>query len=436
MSPLSNIASWVNSPGLNWSQIIISLSTAKFIFMSYMNIRQLGVLQRGKPPKTLEAEAMQAAYDKSRAYSLDKIKCSIAFDIWLYCDSLIYIKFNVYLALWQASAYASSVLPGSAKGEITQSVLLAAIELLAHNLIILPFMYYRDFYLEEKHDFNNSTSSQWLIDKSKESLILLVIHSALIAGTLKVVELAEDLFIWYTWLFISIFIIVVGTLYPYLILPLFYKSKPLGLGKLKDSIDSLAHKNGFPLANVNVVNGSKTSSHTSAFFTGFPWSKHIFLYDTMVDKFEVEETTAVLAHEIGHWALNHMLIQSVYLQLRVLLILSAFSLFYRNPYLYSSFGFNHTPVYVKFGIFCYILTPMNCALQFMSNVLSRKHEYEADAYAVNQSYREHTATALVKNYKNNGGVLDAHWLYSAYHHSHPLLHERLQAIKQVSHKIK
>ncbi|ODQ82733.1 hypothetical protein BABINDRAFT_173584 [Babjeviella inositovora NRRL Y-12698] len=427
MSPsLSILASWVNSPGLNWRQVTLSLTTAKFIFMSYMNIRQLSVLLRDKPPKSLEAAFTQDAYDKSREYSLDKIKCSIAINIWLYCENLVYIKFNVYLQLWRASVYASSVLP----------VLLAAIELLTHNLMILPFMYYRDFYLEEKHGFNNSTFSQWLKNKLKGYSVQLVLRSLLVAGTLKVVELAGDLFIWYTWLFISMFIVVVGTLYPYLIMPLFYKSKPLSPGKLKDSIDRLAHKNKFPLTNVNVIDGSKTSSHSNAFFTGFPWSKHIFLYDTMVDKFEVEETTAVLAHEIGHWKLNHVLISTVFEQCQLLLILSAFSLFYNNPYLYSSFGFDYTPVYVKFLIFCYILTPMNCALQFMSNVLSRKHEYEADAYVVSLDYEEHLVAALIKLDKDNGGALDSHWLYSAYHRSHPLLNERLQAIRQVPRKKK
>ncbi|ODQ80435.1 hypothetical protein BABINDRAFT_171322 [Babjeviella inositovora NRRL Y-12698] len=427
--PLSIIANGVNSPELNWRQIILSLSTANFIFKSYMNLCQFGVLRRAKPPKALEADATQDTYDKSRAYALDKIKHTIALNIWLYCEDLVYIKFNVYLALWQAPVRASSIL-GFATGEITQSVILVVIySIITQTLMAFPLKYYRGS--------NNPTFSQWLMNELKENIILLVLVSLLTAVTLKVVELAGDLFIWYTWLFIEIIFVAVKILYPYLILPLFHKSKPLDSGKLKDFIDRLAHEKKFPLNSVNVIDGSKNSSHSNAFFTGLPWSKHIFLHDTMVDKFGVEEAAAVLVHEIGHWELNHTLIVTVYEQFQLLLILFVFSLFSNNPYLYSSFGFgNHTPACVKFMILCYFLTPMNCALQFLSNVLTRKNEYEADAYVVSLNYEEHIAAALIKLNKDNKAVLDTHWLYSTYHHSHPLLQERLKAIKHLSSKEK
>lgn len=224
---------------------------------------------------------------------------------------------------------------------------------------------------------------------------------------------------------------IVGiAIYPTLIQPLFNKLTPLEEGELKTSIENLASKNKFPLTKLYVIDGSKRSNHSNAYFYGLPWSKQIVIYDTLISTSTTLETTAVLAHEIGHWALSHTTKTLVIAQSHILTLFSLFSVFIHNKSLYNSFGFyNQHPVFIGFLLFNEILQPLDNIMTFFMNILSRKHEYEADEYAVKLGYSESLSKSLINLNIKNLSSPDADWLYSSYHYSHPILAERLAAIE-------
>ena len=160
-----------------------------------------------------------------------------------------------------------------------------------------------------------------------------------------------------------------------------------------------------------------------------PWSKHIVIYDTLIEKSTVAEVTAVLAHEIGHWALSHVLKLLLVGQTHLLFVFTLFSAFIKNKSLYNSFGFyNQYPILVGFVLFNDILQPLDSILTFAMNLMSRTFEYQADSYAVKLNYADDLSKALIGLHVENLGTIDADWLYSSYHYSHPILPERLKAL--------
>jgi STE24 endopeptidase len=173
------------------------------------------------------------------------------------------------------------------------------------TLLSFPTSYYSHFVLEEKFGFNKQTVKLWLTDMLKGQLLGVVLGAPIISGLLKIVQATGNEFFYYLWLF-GIFIQVVGiTIYPTLILPLFNKLSPLEAGPLKTGVEALAKRLDFPLSELYVIDGSKRSAHSNAYFFGFPWKKHIVIFDTLIEKSETEEVVAVLGHELGHWSLNH-----------------------------------------------------------------------------------------------------------------------------------
>lgn len=234
------------------------------------------------------------------------------------------------------------------------------------------------------------------------------------------------------------------TLIPVYIMPLFNKFTPLEDGELKNSIEALAKRVGFPLDQIFVVDGSKRSSHSNAYFTGLPFtSKRIVLYDTLVKDASVDEITAVLAHEIGHWQKNHILRMLAFSEVHIFFIFSLFTAAYQNRSLYASFGFflgnsvptssnvvitPQLPVLIGFMLFNDLLQPLDCALNFSINVVSRLHEYQADAYAKGLGYTKDLCRALINLQVKNLSTMNVDPIYSSYHYSHPTLPERLNAL--------
>lgn len=173
------------------------------------------------------------------------------------------------------------------------------------QVLSLPPSLYKEFILEEKFGFNKQTLSLFITDIIKGQALALVLVPPILAAFLAIIKKTGDGFYYYVWLFnigIQLFMI---TIYPIVILPLFNKLSPLEDGKLKDGVEALAKKLNFPLSNLFVIDGSKRSAHSNAYFFGLPWKKHIVIYDTLIEKSETEEIVAVLGHELGHWSLSH-----------------------------------------------------------------------------------------------------------------------------------
>ncbi|ODQ79344.1 hypothetical protein BABINDRAFT_8293 [Babjeviella inositovora NRRL Y-12698] len=437
LTNLQALATLLDDPDYNWKTIIIGFATAQFAFENYLTVRQLGVLTKDQPPQTLRADISQETFEKSQAYSRAKAKFSIFNSVYSYIQNYLFITYNAMPVMWFFSGELlralSPVLPASFSGEISQSVVFFTVFSIFGSVVSLPLSYFQNFVLEEKYGFNKLTVGLWLSDAVKGLALSFVLGSPLLAGFLKIIQYFGDRFIFYVWVFIFVVQVVMIAIYPTVIQPMFNKLTPLAPGALKDSIEKLALKNKFPLSKLYVIDGSKRSSHSNAYFYGMPWSKQIVIFDTLIETSTVSETTAVLAHEIGHWALSHTTQMLVIAQLHLLFMLTLFSIFIHNQSLYVSFGFlSQTPILIGFLLFNDILQPLDCVISFLMNVLSRKNEYEADAYAVKLDYATDLARALIKLQIENLSSMEADWLYSAYHYSHPLLSERLKAIGYVA----
>jgi STE24 endopeptidase len=159
--------------------------------------------------------------------------------------------------------------------------------------------------LEEKFGFNKQTPKLFFTDLIKQQILTIVFGSPILCGFLKIIQVTGSGFFYYLWLFSVVVQVFAITLYPILILPLFNKLSPLEEGELKTGVEALARKLKFPLNHLYVIDGSKRSSHSNAYFYGLPWKKHIVIYDTLIEENETEEVVAVLAHELGHWSLSH-----------------------------------------------------------------------------------------------------------------------------------
>ncbi|ODV64176.1 zinc metalloprotease [Ascoidea rubescens DSM 1968] len=437
---IKTLATTFDIPGFNWKGLILGFTTAQFIFENYLTYRQYKVLQKSEPPETLKLDIPKETFSKSQLYSRAKARFSIFSDSYSFLLNYTVIQFNVLPKLWGISAKLMNsditkfILPKFMGGVITQSLFFLFSFQFISSLISIPISYYEHFVLEEKFGFNKQTKALFFTDIIKSLILGVIIGSPLIAGFLKIIDYFGDKFIFYIWSFLFVVQLAMQTLYPFIIQPFFNKLTPLEEGKLRTSIEELAKKQKFPLTKLYVIDGSKRSSHSNAYFMGLPWSKQIVLFDTLIESSSVEETTAVLGHEIGHWYLSHNNKMIGIAQLYSFFLFTLFQIFIHNNSLYNNFGFLNKPypVIIGFLLFNDILKPLDCFLTFGMNLLSRKHEYQADAYAVKLGYSQQLSRALIKLQIENLSTMDADFLYSSYHYSHPILSERLKAIGYVA----
>lgn len=211
--------------------------------------------------------------------------------------------------------------PAQFSGEISKSLVFFVVFNLITTVIGLPFSYYKTFVLEEKFGFNKQTKklviiqlpssiymlifAQFFTDLIKNQVLIIAMGGPILAGFLKIIQSFGGNFFYYLWVFILVVQAFMITVYPIVILPMFNKLTPLEPGKLKTEVEALATRLQFPLKHLYVIDGSKRSAHSNAYFYGLPWSKHIVIYDTLIEKSDVNEVVAVLSHELGHWSEGH-----------------------------------------------------------------------------------------------------------------------------------
>ncbi|CAO3684337.1 unnamed protein product [Rhizopus stolonifer] len=256
------------------------------------------------------------------------------------------------------------------------------------------------------------------------ALLLLPFMSAF----LWIIKATGDKFYFYVWIIVIVFQLFIITVYPTFIQPLFNTLTPMEQGDLRSKIEALAARIQFPLKKLYVIDGSKRSGHSNAYFYGFGKNKHIVLFDTLIEHSNHEEICAVLAHELGHWQMGHTLKLLAVNQVVLLSIFWLFSLFIHNQKLYGDFGFQTMPTLIGFLLFQFIYAPVESVIGFLQHVYQRKNEYEADAYALKLGYASTLRSALIKLSVKNLGGFNVDSLYSAWNHSHPSLVERLNAL--------
>ncbi|OAL06741.1 CaaX prenyl protease [Phaeosphaeriaceae sp. SRC1lsM3a] len=435
---LQRLARWLDRPFFPWKRLVVGFSLAEFALENWLLFRQYRVLQRTSVPKALNKEIDTETFDKSQAYGRAKAKFSFISQIFNQIKSLAVLYFNVYPIVWGvAGTVIARYAPVRFSGEISQSLLFMYMLGWIDLIYGLPFSYYHSFVLEEKFGFNKMTIKLWLTDMVKGQALAIAFGIPIGSAFLSIINKTGQGFFYYLWMFMLVVQICGMTIYPILIVPMFNKLEPLKPGKLKESVEALASKLEFPLSELQVIDGSKRSAHSNAYFTGLPWigKKKIVIYDTLLEKSTEKEVEAVLAHELGHWKMNHTSRLLFIGQAHLFYIFSLFSVFINNRSLYADFGFfRERPNIVGFILFNEILSPTDSIVKLLLNIWTRKMEYEADAFAVKLGYAKELGASLIKLQIQNLSSMDADWFYSSFHHSHPILTERLKAMNWAGDK--
>ena len=287
------------------------------------------------------------------------------------------------------------------------------------TVLDLPFSLYHTFVVEERFGFNRSTPAVFVTDLLKNALLLIIIGGPLIALALWIMEASGGLWWLYVWAVWTVFSLVMFWAYPAVIAPLFNKFSPLDNEALKQRIQALMNKCGFRSKGIFVMDGSKRSGHGNAYFTGFGSNKRIVFFDTLLESLNPPEIEAVLAHELGHFKLKHIqkrLLTTFALSLAALALLGWLA---GESWFYQGLGISQPSPWMALMLFMLAMPVFTFFLQPLMSLLSRKHEFEADAYAVQQSSGADLIKALVKMYRENASTLTPDPLYSAFHDSHP-----------------
>lgn len=408
---------------LNLFIVFLVLRTLVELGLGFLNRKEV-LAHKARIPEAFRGYIDQATYDKSVQYTLDKNSFSFFETIY---EGLILAGFILSgLLPWLFYGFIS-ILGTSLWAQVFTLVGIGVV----FSLFTLPLEWYSQFRLEERFGFNRSTLTLWIIDKLKGLALVFVIGMPVAWVIVKFFEILPNT--WWIWgfAFIFVFQLLMMILYPRLIMPLFNKLEPLQEGTLKDRLMKLADRTGFKASTIEVIDGSKRSGHSNAFFTGFGRFRRIVLFDTLIEQLEPEELEAVLAHEIGHYKKGHVPKMLVISAFTTFLAFALIAWIISKPLFFESFGFSASsgmvPVLILFtllsGLITFWFTPI-------MNLLLRKHEYEADAFAKKaMNSADPLISSLRKLSEKNLSNLTPSPLFSAFYYSHPTLIEREKAMR-------
>jgi STE24 endopeptidase len=301
------------------------------------------------------------------------------------------------------------------------------------SVITLPFSIYSTFVIEERFGFNRTTVKTFVLDMLKGALLGVLIGGPVLALVLWLFLTAGTIAWLYAWVAVTLFMIVMQYVAPTWIMPLFNKFTSLADGPLREEILRYADAVRFPLRDIFVMDGSKRSARSNAFFTGFGKNKRIVLFDTLIEKHGVEELTAVLAHEIGHYRKRHIIIGLLISVAETGVMFFLLSLFISQEALAAAFFMEHVSVYAGLVFFGMLYSPVSFLLSIGMNALSRRHEFEADRYAVLTYRKPEAMSAALKTLSvSNLSNVTPDPVYVFLHYSHPPMLERLRHIERVA----
>ena len=336
------------------------------------------------------------------------------------------------IVFWFAGGFAwlDNLARGFGYGPIVTGVIYIGILMLAKTAISLPFGVYDTFVIEERFGFNKTTWKTFAADLVKGLLLSFALGIPLLAGILAFFEYAGS-YAWLAcWITVTCYMLIIQFIAPTWIMPLFNKFDPLEDGELKSAIFDYARSVRFSLQNVFVMDGSKRSAKSNAFFTGFGKNKRIALYDTLIARHTTSELVSVLAHEIGHFQKKHIIKAMIMGIVQAGLMFYLLSLCLSYDGLFAAFYVEEKSVYAGMIFFGLLFSPLDFFLSIIGSMISRKNEYEADRFAVETAQNpDAMVSALKKLSAHNLSNLTPHPLYVFLNYSHPPVLSRLKGIK-------
>ncbi len=403
--------------------LILSFVVAGFlidIFLDYLNTTTWS---------NTVPEKLKGIYDEEK-YLLQQKYQKANFRFAMYTQTL---SFALILAMLfvQGFAYLDHWVQGITPSPVWQALLFFGILGFASDLLSTPFDAYHTFVIEERFGFNTTTVKTYMLDKLKGWLMAALLGGGIIAFLVWIYTETASWFWFWAWMAVTFFSIFLSYFYTVLILPLFNKLIPLEEGGLRSAIAAFAGKAGFNLKNIFVMDGSKRSTKGNAYFSGFGKQKKIVLFDTLIKEHTTEELVAVLAHEIGHYKKKHILTGLISSVVQTGIMFYVLSLLLGNPLLSEALGTTNTSFHIGVIAFGLLYSPISMILGVVSNVVSRRHEYQADRFAAETFSGPALANALKKLSVKNLSNLTPHPWYVYVHYSHPPLLSRLENLEAV-----
>lgn len=401
--------------------IIIAILTVNFIIekiLDALNARHF----KDSIPSELNDVFDEQAYQKSMNYKLANYKFGLWSSLFSFVLTIGFLWFNGFEWVDQLARNYSSQ-------PIIVALLFFGIIMIASDVLSTPFSYYKTFIIEEEFGFNKTSKVTFIKDKIKGLVMLVVIGGGILALIVWIYHLTQESFWIYAWIVITLFTVFMNMFYAKLIVPIFNKQIPLENGNLRDKISSYATSVGFNLNNIFVIDGSKRSTKANAYFSGFGKEKRITLYDTLINDLDEEEIVAVLAHEVGHYKKQHIIVNLAISILLTGLTLYLLSIFISNPLLSNAIGVSTPSFHAGLIAFGLLYSPISEITGLIMNYLSRKFEYQADNYAKNTYKSAPLVSGLKKLSKSSLSNLTPHPAYVFMHYSHPTLLQRITQLK-------
>lgn len=401
--------------------VILGISIISYLFdqlLDFINLRA----QRKDIPAEVEGFYNKEKYQKSLDYQKDQTKFSFLTSAFSFILSLGMLIFGGF-------GWLDGTLRPFFGNEITLALAFFGVIMILSDLLTIPFQWYGTFVIEEKYGFNKTTVKTFITDKLKGYLLGGLIGGALLSVLIYLINsIGQNFWIWFA-LLAAAFTLFMSMFYTSLILPLFNKLTPLAEGELKTTIETFAKKVNFPLDNVFVMDGSKRSAKANAFFSGIGKKKKIVLYDTLINNHTTEELVAVLAHEVGHFKKKHIIWSYLISIVQIFFVLFVLSTMIFNENLSIALGGSQQAIHLNLIAFGILFSPISGITGLLMSLLSRKNEFEADAYAKETFDGNALSNALKKLSVDSLSNLYPHPAYVFFHYSHPPLLQRLQALK-------
>lgn len=400
--------------------LIIIIPLAGFLLERYL-VHLNGKMWSDTLPEKLKGVCLEEEYRKSQLYEKDNRKLSF----WS-------SAFNLAVILAMIIAGGFALVDGVAKTFSMNMIVLALIFFgiigFVSEIINIPFSWYDTFVIEKRYGFNTMTVRTFITDHIKSWFIVVLIGIPVLGLITWFYYKAGNLFWLYAWGLITAFTIFMNFFYSELIVPLFNKQTPLEEGTLRNKIEEYADRTGFKLRNIYVIDGSKRSTKSNAYFSGFGPKKRIVLFDTLLKELTEDEIVAVLAHEIGHYRRKHVLQTMISSVLITGIMLFLFSLVVDNPEMSQAMGAEKPSFHLGLIAFGILYSPLSLVIGLVSNIISRRNEFAADRF-VRETYDPAIlASALKKLSVKNLSNMMPHPTYVFFHYSHPPLLQRLEKL--------
>ena len=404
--------------------IILTILIGKYllnIIIEHFNIKNLNP----ELPEEFKDYYDKIKYKKSQQYTKENSKFGLI-------HSTISISTIIPFIIFGGFNFFDKIVRNYNFSEIVTGIIYIFILILLSQIIEIPFSIYNTFVIEEKYGFNKTTVKTFISDIIKSLLLLIIIGVPILALILLFFSETGKLAPLYLWIVITLFQIFLIFIAPYVIMPLFNKFYPIEEGELKDAIENYVKKENFKIKGIFKMDGSKRSTKTNAFFTGFGKSRRIVFFDTLIKKNSVDEILTILAHEMGHYKLKHIFKTMIASILETGLVLFILSLFINNRELFNAFKMDNLSIYASLIFFGFLYSPISMILSISTNIFSRKYEYEADKYVLKSTEKgDAFISALKKLSIDNLSNLTPHPLKVFITYSHPPILKRINAIKNI-----